>query len=151
MITKTTINIRESLLKRVEASARELKTSRSKVIERLLIRMSGDRSMRFHGLSRVRYQKPDKDASWKRFHVSLNHDVYEKGLDMRRVYKYSVSFIIEKAVRKYLRKVEKDIKEKKKGDNYMPVYIIIQKYYQNIPAFHIYWGIPDHKTLNRHL
>ncbi len=95
----------------------------------------------------VKYQDTGKDIKWHRLHVSLSTDIYEKALDLRKVLKMSVSFIIAKAVENILNDIINDFLKTNKTDNYFRNYIFIPNYHDGVLYFTIFWQYPPERII----
>ena len=100
-------------------------------------------------LKRVKYQKRLLDDKWKTLHLYLRSDVYESSLDLKKVMKMSVSFIIATAIEKYLDEIVNKLKQKENTDNYMLPYIFILKIIDEIQYIIIIRGIPTPQHLQK--
>ncbi len=147
----TTINIKEEILKRVDETAIELNVTRSHLVSLLVERVTKVKNPNKNRFSRVKYQKREKNASWKRPHVLLESNVYEKCIDMRKLFKMSVSFIIYVAFHLHFMEV---IEEAKKGintDKNHRNYLCIGKNIGNVFSYTVFWDYPPDKNLIKFL
>jgi len=55
--------------------------------------------------SHIRYQKRGKNEVWRQLYLTLRPDEYEFFLDLRKVFKFSVSCLVTYAVEKYLEEI----------------------------------------------
>ncbi len=147
----TTINIKHVVIERIDATAKMYSISRSKLVSLLLKRMMLGKNTDKNRFSRVKYQKRDKNASWKRPHVMLEPDLYEKSIDMRKLFKMSVSYIILVAYKKYFDAVVYELKNGESTDKNRRNYICIDKYYGNVYSYIVFWDYPPEKELIRYL
>ncbi len=150
MLIETTINIRREVLEKIRDAASSANKSKSEIISILLVMFSKGCSQKAIMFSTVRYQQSIYQSSFHRLHVVIKHDIYEKCLDMRKLLKMSVSYILACAVERYLKEIIKssnEIKDKEITDNYYSNYTFISKYYNGVYSYTIYWGVPDKKTL----
>jgi hypothetical protein len=141
MSVSTTINIHETLLNRLETAADILDTTKTHVISSLMRHTSRKARHLNKAWSRVRYQQRPAKSEWKRLHISPRVDEYEFFLDMRKVNKMSVSFIIAYAINHYLDELMLLINDDM--DNYCyKNYAINQYVIDDVYCWVIYWGIP---------
>ncbi len=99
----------------------------------------------------VKYQPDDVKKNWHCFHIRFREDEYEFFTDLRNVCKYSVSYLLAKAVALYLDEIG-DIDGEKSVDNYRLFrnYVLHHEVVEGIISLHSYWGYPEKhlKTLN---
>jgi len=91
--------------------------------------------------SRVRYRDRDEEESRKRKHLYLKQDEYEFFIDLRKVYKLSVSYIITIALNAYL------YGGKMQGcaDNYRyRNYAIVHFMAETVHCWLMCWGVPPY-------
>ncbi len=151
MKVDTTINIKRVVKERIDATARMLSISRSKLVSLLLKRMMESKKTDKNRFSRVKYQKRDKNAAWKRPHIMLEPDLYEKSIDMRKLYKMSVSHIIAVAYRKYFDAVVQELKNGESTDTNRRNYICIGKRLGRLFSYTVYWDYPPEEELIKQL
>jgi len=111
-----------------------------------LLKQAGTRIRKgFENGTAVLYQERRPKHKWKRVHLSLRRDEYEYCIDLRKVKKLSVSFIIAIAIEQFLDDLISKIENN--PDNYRyRNYIIICKTVNNVTNINIYWGIPPEKN-----
>ncbi len=143
----TTINIREVFLERIDASAKMCSISRSELVSLLLIRMMKGKNTDKNRFSRVKYQKRDKNTVWRRPHVMLEPDLYEKSIDMRKLFKMSVSHIITVAYKKYMDILVNELKNGENTDKNRRNYICIGKQLGGVFSYTVFWDFPLEKEL----
>ncbi len=149
MKVDTTCNMKLVVLERIDASAKKFSISRSKLISMLLKRMMEGKNTDKNRFSRVKYQKRNKRANWKRPHIMLDQDLYEKSLDMRKLYKMSVSYIVLVAYKKYFETVINELKNGGSSDKNQRNYICIGKRYGRVFSYTVFWDYPPEKELIR--
>ncbi len=147
----TTINVKCVVMDRIDATAKKFSISRSKLVSLLLKRMMEGKNTDKNRFSRVKYQKRDKKSAWRRPHIMLEPDLYEKSIDMRKLYKMSVSHIIAVAYKKYFDAVVQELKNGKNTDKNRRNYICIGKKLGNIFSYTIFWDYPQEEELIKHL
>ncbi len=147
----TTINIKRVIVERIDASAKQFSISRSKLVSLLLIRMMEGKTTDKNRFSRVKYQKRDKSADWKQPHIMLETDLYEKNLDMKKLNKMSVSYLILVAYKKYFNAVIYDLKNGESTDNNRRNYVCIGKRNEYVFSYIVYWDYPPEKELIKYL
>lgn len=147
---ETTININIDLLKKIDDASLLLNISKSKVISLLLIKIAHDKKLQGKIFSTVKYQQKADKKSWHKLHVCFDSAVHEYGLDLRKLLKKSVSFIIASAIGEILNRLIKEIK-KKGPDKYSKNYVLITGDVDNINSFTIFLGYPRSKYLKKHI
>ena len=92
----------------------------------------------------MKYQPDDVKKNWHCFHIRFREDENEFMVDLRKVCKFSVSYLLAKAVDLYLDKLwEEDVE--KSVDNYRPFnnYVLHHEVVEGIISLHLYWGYPE--------
>ena len=104
------------------------------------------------GFSTVKYQPDDAKKKWHRFHIRFREDENEFFVDLRKVCKFSVSYLLAKAVDLYLDKLWEEDGEKC-VDNYRTFnnYVLHHTVIDGIISFQSYWGYPDKHLKTLHL
>ena len=107
----------------------------------------GENEKLFGYYSQIRYQKNDRDETWHKFHICFNTYQYEYCLDMRKLYKMSISFILAYAIENYLNELCDLLtccKDKKYTDNYLyKNYILTNNTIDGVICWQLYWGFPQ--------
>ncbi len=151
MSIETTINIKYDLLAKIADVATSQSISINRIITILIDKMLKRCPIQAKLFNTVKYQETKDDIIWHTLHVSFNEDVYEKALDLRKVMKMSVSFIVARAIEIYLNEVIKDLSKKGDTDNYSRDYVFISSKYNRLLNFTIFWGNPQDKLLKKYL
>ena len=120
----TTINIDERILGRVRESAKQLNMPESKIVRKLLRKMIVKTGRSIKLFSSVKYQKNNGQKVWKKYHLLLSPQMYERCLDLRKVYKFSVSFFFSMEVEESLDLIVKQLFSGDCSDNYLETYSI---------------------------
>ncbi len=144
---ETTINIKSTILESIINASLIMNLSMNRIITLLIIRMVHNRLLNIKMFTSVKYQDTGEDIKWHRLHVSFSTDVYEKALDLRKILKMSVSFIIAKAVENILSDIINDFLRTNKTDNYFRNYVFIPKFYRGVLYFTIFWEYPSDKII----
>ncbi len=147
----TTIYVKRVVIDRIDAIAKKYSVSRSKLVSLLLISMMQGKNTDKNRFSRVKYQKRDKNANWKRPHVMLEPDLYEKSLDMRKLYKMSVSHIVTVAYKKYFDAVILELKNGEITDKNRKNYVCIGKRDGHLFSYTVFWDYPPEEKLMKYL
>ncbi len=145
----TTINVKCLVIERIDACARMFSISRSELVSRLLKRMIEGKTTDKNRFARVKYQKRDKKSVWIRPHIMLESDLYEKNLDMRKLHKMSVSYLVLVAYRKYFDAVLQELKNGETTDKNRRNYICIGKKYEKVFSYTVFWDYPPEEELLR--
>ncbi|HNV45473.1 MAG TPA: hypothetical protein PLE73_02640 [Spirochaetota bacterium] len=139
---KTTINIHVDTLGRVSAVAGALNMPRRDIIVALLMRIMKHNARFRRGFSTVTYQPDDPRGVWRCFSISFKKDENEFFVDLRKVCKRSVSYLVAIAVEEYL---DDFVAEHINGmHNYAPFrhYVLRQEVIDDVICWHCYWGNP---------
>ena len=98
-----------------------------------------------HTWRRIRYQERDDGKKWGRIHISLDEAEYELFLDLRRMYKMSLSLLLAVGVKKHLSKIIKKLRCLASTDNYRITSYVICSSKDNtgLQSWKIYWGLPE--------
>ena len=116
--TETTINIHKEILKQLNYAAEKTGKSRSQIIMLICKKMMADEE-KLEINRRVRNQTRDNKENWHRLHIVVYGYEYEYLLDMKKMFKVSVSFIVATAVIQYLAELLHELIEQKiSTDNY---------------------------------
>ena len=148
MIIETTLYVHRGIHEMLNRGAATSGRTRTFIIKLLMQRVMDDNKKLLQSYPRIRYQARDDKENWHRIHLVLNEYEYEYCLDMRKLFKMSVSFILAYAVRRYLEDVINEmIDGSNNTDNYCyQNYILIRKTIDGIICWQLYWGIPSKIT-----
>ena len=144
MMIRTTLNIHVNVLSKICETAERLDTSMTKVIVLLLMRIMNDMDSFPHRFKTVSYQEDDVKENWHCFHIKFREDHNEYFIDLRKLCKFSVSFLLAIAVKRYLDKLIEDMGGKS-GDNYVYYtnYVLHGEEIEGVNSFTFYWGFPE--------
>jgi hypothetical protein len=146
MNIRTTININIYALQRISQVAAASGISRNYIISCLLQRLIVDYQRLGKPWSRVRYQDRDTKENWRRAHLALRKDEYEFALDLRKVFKCSLSRLIALAEYRYLKDLTKKII--KNMDNYRyKNYIFSRVIVDGVICWMFFWGMPRARVM----
>ncbi len=151
MKINTTINIRSEIMGRIIKASSSMNISLNRIVSILIIRMVHNSALKIKMFTSVKYQDTGKEIIWHKLHVSFTDDVYEKAIDLRKVLKMSVSFIIAKAVENILNEILNDFFKTKSTDNYFRNYVFIPNYHNGVLYFTIFWQYPPDIILKNHV
>ncbi len=151
MNIETTINIRSDLLEKILEKKDTNNISLNTIAGNLLRKAMSWSKNKLATFKSVRYQDKIKDNElyYHKLHIALSEDLYEKCLDMRKLYKLSVSFILAKCIESYLHKLSMD--EVKNTDNYHTNYIIFTSEEDGVYSFTVFWEIATEKIQQKQL
>ncbi len=148
----TTIYIKKEYRNRLNSASAVLGISRSKVVELLIDMFIYKNEFSPKMFETVQYQeKGDKDA-WSTIHAWFEPSVYENCLDIRKIYKISVSFMIAFAIDNYLDKWLRT--GSPVTDNYVSGsrdYLFVEQNCEGIRHFSTFWGCPKQEYLEKYL
>jgi hypothetical protein len=143
MLIKTTVHIHIDTLDRLSRAAERTGVSRKDIISAYLRRFANDRAGRPKPWSRVRYQGRDLKEKWRKMHVTLNQDEYEFFLDLRKVFKASVSRCIAIALEMYEKETASPNQKEHLKDNYpYRNYVFAWCDVGGVLCWVFYWGLP---------
>ncbi len=145
MRIQTTVNMHRNTLDQLETASRQTSISRNKLIILLLQHSMKNHCSEMIMASAVRYQKRVDKNVCHRFHLIINEYEYEYFLDMRKLFKISVSLLIANMIKKYLSIiVQKILKKESTTDNYpYQNYIVIREHSHRSICWKLYWGLPQ--------
>ncbi len=91
----TTINIRSDLLEKILQKKETGNISLNKIVSNLLRGALSWPKNKLQTFISIKYQDKieDDELYYHKLHIALSEELYEKCLDMRKLYKLSVSFI----------------------------------------------------------
>jgi hypothetical protein len=143
---ETTLNVDIGILTQITRASKSRGISRSELITILIKKVMNENIITVNMGKLVKYQKKSSLANWHTFHLNLREDDYEYFLDLRKLFKMSVSLILAYAVEKYLIHLD----EINTADNYrFRNYVIVKEVIENIICWRYYWGYPP--NLHNHL
>ncbi len=143
---QTTLNINRGVLSKITEAAKFLGLSRTEIIVMLLKKIMNNDSSKACIHRSIKYQKCNNGENWHTFHISFNSDEYEYFLDLRKLLKMSLSYIVAFAVKKYLKTL---ISGKATDNNLFNNYILAKEDADGIIYWKLFWGVP--KKLTEHL
>ncbi len=151
---RTTINIDRNLLERLEEAMDTLHLSKNELISLLLARIIRKNEFEPMPHKRIRYQERGKGLIvWKKKHINIDSVFYEKFLDLRRNFKFSVSWFIAFAIRNYLDELVEILSNSKDTklilDNYDRNFVYISRMLGSVRLFISLLGYPGDKIIKR--
>lgn len=147
MDVQTTINMNKMIMQELNKASGKLNLSRTCIIRLLLKQFIDDNKKINIFNSPVKYQARDKESNWSLFHLTLRQDEYECCLDLRKIYKMSLSSIIAFSVGKYIKRIYaifSTTTPENISDNYLyHNYLFSINIIDGIKCIRIYWGITN--------
>jgi hypothetical protein len=150
MYIETTANIDLGTYRTIKAAAKELGVSARKLVNLLLKIVVREMPFDYRIYQTVEYQGDRPKEDWVCFHLRLTGAVYESGHDMRKLMKYSLSFLLCYAVRVYMEKAVRILREDVNLVSYPESYGISAIHTEEISTFTIFHTRPEEKDLPRH-
>jgi hypothetical protein len=148
MSIETTLNLTRDDKRALKETAYMLGITVSMLVSRLMNRVLHEK---YAGklFSRVKYQKRREKGELTKLHICLRPDAYEGFIDLRKVLKLSVSFVVSIAIKKFLIEIIDASINDKNTDKYSLPYFYIVKNFDGIHYFLLIRGIPAQKHLER--
>ncbi len=144
MLINTTVYMHNNILSRIMKITGNSKKLRGSTIITFLKRAMRDNKKLLRGFRSVKYQNSDSHDKWNTIHVTFREDDYEYFIDMRKLYKMSVSLILAYAVRKYFFEIMNKLKKKFQSDNNPPYnYLFVRDVIDGVVSWRLYWGFPS--------
>lgn len=147
MVIETTININIDTKFRLVNAASKCGISVSSLIVKLMKRALKRPDYMARSFTRIQYQKRVPQQERRRLHLTLIARDYEYFLDMRKIYKRSVSLLVAICTDTHLDTLLNEVHSDKydeDADNYpFENYLMIQETCGPISCWKIYWGIPE--------
>ncbi len=108
---KSSVNINIEKLSLLENFSKVNELSVNDVVVLLMRKILKDGNYNVKKFSAVKYQDIDPDKNWDTLTVFFEDVDYELFTDMRKFFKFSVSFLLAKAIDLFLDKILSEIKE----------------------------------------
>lgn len=147
MNIETTVNLADGTRRNIVRAARESGISGSALIIRVMKHVLKEHASLVRDNRCVEYQPGSPKQDWRRMHVTLEGRDHEYFLDMRKLFKRSVSLLVAYGVEKYLDTVLRNLMDNdynESADNYpFQSYAIVVKVIKRSICWKIYWGIPE--------
>jgi hypothetical protein len=150
MIIETTLYLHRSILEMLDRESAITGRSRTSIIKLLMKMVMRENKNMIQSYSRIKYQGGDVKENWHRLHIVINEYEYEYYLDMRKLYKMSVSFILAFAMMRYLDNIVHELLcGNINTDNYRyNSYILMKRIIDGVICWQLYWGIPTKIPFN---
>jgi hypothetical protein len=124
MKIQTTANIEYSVYEKIIEASSDSGIPVKKLVHVIFRILIAEKPLPAEFFSTVKYQRRPEGVKWKCFHLELDEAVYESAIDMRKLMKRSVSFLLDLGVGIYLDRALREIDEGVVADNYPNVYFI---------------------------
>ena len=138
----TTLNIHTDVFFKLTQASIILKKSRRDIIVILLMRIMRDIHKFRRGFATVKYQPDDLKEKWHCFPIKFKFDENEFWTDLRKVSKYSVSYLLAIAVDNYLDELMLGNKKNIYNYIYFKNYVLYREVIDGIICWQSYWGFP---------
>jgi hypothetical protein len=136
---RTTVYLNSNVRNMIIEAAQVRKVSCSEMIVILLKKVVADMPQPIRTWRLIQYQKKRAGKDWETVHVTFREDEFEYFLDIKKIFKKSLSLIVTQAVEKFLKIV---IKEKKTYKNLCVNYIFLKEIINSVPCWKFIWGYP---------
>ncbi len=157
---RTSIYIKKALLKTLIEAAEKIDVTKDQMISLLIsriIRKNSFKPQKFDAMKRrfkpVKYQKGAPGTIWEIERINLEPVFYEKALDLRRNFKYSVSWFIAYAIENFLDELVDEMLNPEDpeliADNYNRNSVYIARLLGDVQVFISMLGFPEEKYLER--
>ena len=138
---RTTIHIPQHISFKVSLFSVRTGKSYNEILVALAGRMIREAGWRRFCMRPVRYQRRREDSLWRTVHVALPDEVYQKCVDLRGLFKFSVSWFFSHAVEWFLDDVVSRLTDVDKRDNNQEFYEITL-FVQNKGLFYVVCHAP---------
>ncbi len=136
---RTTINADTILILKLREATAEVGLSKNELIKLLISRLIKKNSFVPKPSETVMYQDSGPERVWKIEHINLEPVFYEKVLDLRRHFKFSVSWFVAFGILNYLDDLLNDLSNSGNSeetlDNYVKDYVYISKMVGSMRVF----------------
>jgi hypothetical protein len=141
---RTTIYSDRVLLDKLKAAMAEVGLSKDELIHLLITRIINKNNFVPKPCRAVKYQGGGPEREWKTEHVNLEAEFYEKAHDLRRHFKYSVSWFIAFAIVNYLDELVNELKNPGNSENIPDNYVRDYAYISEmLGSFRVFLTIMD--------
>ncbi len=147
---RTTINADTLLILKLREAMAEVDLTKDELIKLLISRIIKKNSFVPQPGKTVKYQGGGPERVWKIEHINLEPVFYDKVLDLRRHFKFSVSWFVAFAIINYLDELVNDLNHSgnsaKNLDNYTGDYVYISEMAGSILVFITMMETQSNKT-----
>jgi hypothetical protein len=138
---RTTVNMQNSIFFKLGLAASRLGKTRRDIVVTLLMRLMSDIERFQGGFTLVRYQERDPLRQWHCFSISFRKDENEFFTDLRKLGKFSVSYMVAIAVERYLDELMREGDERHNYAGFTH-YAVGLRLEGGIICWELYWGDP---------
>jgi len=146
MQVETTVNMDSWIKVRLCRASEATGRSRSWIVVTVMKRLAKQSGTLFRDTGCVRYQAGGERSAWRRTHLSLYGRDYDLFLDMKKLFRGSVSLLVAYAIERYLDTIVERVLNgefNEDTDNYpFQCYVITHETIDSAIVWKIYWGIP---------
>ncbi|TAL39322.1 MAG: hypothetical protein EPN93_01940 [Spirochaetes bacterium] len=107
-MARTSINVHTDIMRKLAQAALQLQTSRRDIVVRLLKTVMRDLPRYNTRFETVKYQPDDPEGRWHCFGVRFKAEEFEFWADLRRLSKFTVSYLVAIGVERYLDDLMRD-------------------------------------------
>ncbi len=101
----------------------------------------------------VSYQESSYDSMWITMHIRFDPVIYEKAQDMRRNYKFSVSWLLAYGIIHFLDEIISEMTGSedsgRETDNSDENYFTFSDIFGDVRSFMSFWGVPEDEHLKK--
>jgi hypothetical protein len=134
--------MRHKIFFKLSLASSRLGKTRREIVVMLLMKIMRDIEGFQGGFALVRYQERDPIKRWHCFSISFGKDENEFFTDLRKLTKFSVSYLVAIAVERYLDELFHD-GENRHNYALFTHYAVGQRTEEGIVCWEFYWGDPD--------
>jgi hypothetical protein len=143
MLIRTTANIDKKIYEKIIASAEFLGIKPKQLVHVIFKILILEKPFKFRVHRTVQYQGRRGRDNWKCFHLELSEAVHESGIDMRKLMKWSVSFLLSYGVEVYMERAVREIESGYADVNYPDVYVIFARHTPKRSTFTVFHTLPE--------
>ena len=142
---ETTIVIDKKLKEKLKLISQETGESMTSIINNMMKKIRNEHQSCWKFGKAVGYQGKKPKDQWSRLHLTLHSRDYEYFLDMRKLFKCSVSLLVAIGIDRYLDSYAENLEASKSMTDNCPYqhYVITLEYVDNVTCWKIYWGLPE--------
>ncbi len=138
----TTINMHIDIFNKISQVSEKLNKSKRDVVVMLLLRTMDDIHKLHRGFTTVKYQPDNDKDKWHCFAIRFRPDEIEYCCDLRKIGKYSLSYLVAIAVEKYIDELIEKVKNVVYNYTRYSNYVLYREVVEDIICWQCYWGFP---------
>ncbi len=140
MCVSTSVYITNENYEKLEMQRELSGISINKIVSKLLKTTTERKKIKPRLYRAVKYQKKEYECQeFRNLHIDLDEVLYERCLDMRKVFKLSVSLILAICITEYS---EDLFRKETSTDNYMQNYVLFCLGDSEFSGYIVYWSTP---------